>query len=110
MFLRHPIFVIGALQVGLTDGSRGEGAQLGPAVPAQGVDDGDDGVGDVLQMLRDLGLETNTLVIFSSDNGPANENGGDPRLFDSWGPLDGFKRDCWEGGIRVPTLACAAPS
>jgi arylsulfatase A-like enzyme len=65
----------------------------------------DDGVGDVLQLLRDMGLDQNTLVIFSSDNGPANENGSDPRLFDSWGPFDGFKRDCWEGGLREPTIA-----
>jgi len=65
----------------------------------------DDGVGDLLQLLRDLRLDTNTLVVFTSDNGPANENGADPRLFDSWGPLDGFKRDCWEGGVRVPTVA-----
>jgi len=35
----------------------------------------DDAVGDILQLLRDLGLETNTLVIFTSDNGPHNEDG-----------------------------------
>jgi arylsulfatase A-like enzyme len=64
----------------------------------------DDGVGDILQLLRDLGLDSNTLVVFTSDNGPANEAGSDPRLFDSWGPFDGFKRDCWEGGVREPTL------
>jgi len=65
----------------------------------------DDGVGDLLQLLRDLKLDDNTLVVFTSDNGPANEGGGDPRLFDSWGPFDGFKRDCWEGGIREPAIA-----
>ena len=65
----------------------------------------DDGVGDLLQLLRDLGLDRNTLVIFTSDNGPANEGGADPRNFDSWGPFDGFKRDCWEGGVREPTMA-----
>lgn len=64
----------------------------------------DDGVGDLLQLLRDLKIDDNTLVVFSSDNGPANEGGGDPRLFDSWGPFDGFKRDCWEGGVREPTI------
>ena len=64
----------------------------------------DDGVGDVLQTLRDMGIDQNTLVVFTSDNGPANENGSDPRLFDSWGPFDGFKRDCWEGGVREPTI------
>jgi arylsulfatase A-like enzyme len=64
----------------------------------------DDGVGDVVQLLRDLKLDRNTLVVFTSDNGPANEGGADPRLFDSWGPLDGFKRDCFEGGVREPTV------
>jgi arylsulfatase A-like enzyme len=64
----------------------------------------DDGVGDVMQLLRDLGIADNTLVVFTSDNGPANEGGADPRLFDSWGPFDGFKRDCFEGGVREPTI------
>jgi arylsulfatase A-like enzyme len=64
----------------------------------------DDAVGDILQLLRDLGLETNTLVIFTSDNGPHNEDGQDPRFFDSWGKMDGIKRDLWEAGVREPTL------
>ena len=70
----------------------------------------DDGVGDLLQLLRDLNIATNTLVIFSSDNGPANESDGgpytaDPRYFDSWANMDGIKRDLWEAGIREPTIA-----
>ncbi len=70
----------------------------------------DDGIGDLLQLLRDLGLATNTLVVFSSDNGPANEADGgaytsDPRLFDSWATMDGIKRDLWEAGVREPTIA-----
>jgi arylsulfatase A-like enzyme len=70
----------------------------------------DDGVGDVMQLLKDLNIADDTLVIFTSDNGPANEGNAkegssDPRLFDSWGPFDGFKRDCWEGGVREPTFA-----
>jgi hypothetical protein len=64
----------------------------------------DDGIGDLFQLLRDLHIDDNTLVVFTSDNGPANENGGDPRLFDSWGPFDGLKRDCWEGGIHEPAI------
>jgi arylsulfatase A-like enzyme len=64
----------------------------------------DDGVGDLLQTLRDLHIDDNTLVVFTSDNGPANEAGSDPRNFDSWGPFDGFKRDVWEGGVREPTI------
>jgi arylsulfatase A-like enzyme len=63
----------------------------------------DDGVGDVEQLLRDLKIDGNTLVVFTSDNGPSNE-GIDPRRFDSWGPFDGFKRDVWEGGVREPTI------
>ncbi|HEY4417515.1 MAG TPA: sulfatase-like hydrolase/transferase [Verrucomicrobiae bacterium] len=70
----------------------------------------DDGVGDLLQLLRDLDIATNTLVIFSSDNGPANESDGgsyisDPRYFDSWANMDGIKRDLWEAGVREPTIA-----
>lgn len=65
----------------------------------------DDCIGDLMQLLRDLHIENNTLVVFTSDNGPANEGGSDPRLFDSWGPFDGLKRDCWEGGIHEPTIA-----
>ena len=70
----------------------------------------DDGVGDLLQLLRDLKIATNTLVIFSSDNGPANENDrgpytSDPRYFDSWANMDGIKRDLWEAGVREPTIA-----
>jgi len=62
-------------------------------------------VGRVLDRLRELGIAENTLVIFSSDNGPHREGGNDPDYFDSNGPLRGIKRDLYEGGIRVPTLA-----
>ena len=70
----------------------------------------DDCVGDVVQTLRDLGLAENTLVVFSSDNGPHKEayTKGirySANAFDSFGPFDGIKRDAWEGGLRVPTLA-----
>lgn len=72
----------------------------------------DDAVTDLFQLLADLNIDDNTLVIFTSDNGPHNEAGydgkhighQDPRFFRSYGPLDGIKRDVWEGGIRVPTL------
>ena len=71
----------------------------------------DDAVGDLKQLLRDLKIDSNTLVIFSSDNGPSIESylKDEPLradFFDSFGPFDGIKRDCWEGGVRVPTLAC----
>ena len=62
-------------------------------------------VGSVIAKLEALGLAENTLVLFSSDNGPHLEGGADPDFFDSNGPWRGFKRDLYEGGIRVPTLA-----
>lgn len=62
-------------------------------------------VGKVLARLADLKLEQNTLVFFSSDNGPHREGGADPEFFDSAGPLRGFKRAMYEGGIRVPMIA-----
>ncbi|EMI45096.1 sulfatase-like hydrolase/transferase [Rhodopirellula sp. SWK7] len=70
----------------------------------------DDSVGDLLQTLRDLKIDENTLVVFSSDNGPHHESylkdvNYAPTSFQSYGPFDGTKRDTWEGGIRVPTLA-----
>jgi arylsulfatase A-like enzyme len=62
-------------------------------------------VGRVLDQLRELGLAENTLVIFTSDNGPHKEGGADPDFFDSNGSLRGIKRDMYEGGIRVPHIA-----
>jgi hypothetical protein len=73
----------------------------------------DDGVGDVMQLLRDLQLDQNTLVVFTSDNGPSIESylpdyyaPNHPDFFNSFGPFDGIKRDCWEAGVRMPTIAC----
>jgi arylsulfatase A len=65
----------------------------------------DDQVGDVIAKLKELGLEENTLFIFSSDNGPHAEGGADPEYFNSNGIYRGIKRDLYEGGIRVPTIA-----
>jgi arylsulfatase A-like enzyme len=62
-------------------------------------------VGEVMAKLKELGIEKNTLVIFTSDNGPHQEGGADPDYFDSNGPLKGYKRDLYEGGIRVPMIA-----
>lgn len=61
--------------------------------------------GEVLKEIKKLGIEKNTLVIFTSDNGPHIEGGADPDFFDSYGPLRGVKRDVYEGGIRVPMIA-----
>ncbi len=65
----------------------------------------DDGVGQILDELKALGLDQNTIVCFSSDNGPHREGGNDPDFFHSSGGLRGIKRALYEGGIRVPFLA-----
>jgi arylsulfatase A len=65
----------------------------------------DDTVGEVLAKLEELGIDDNTLVIFSSDNGAMSEGGWSRSYFNSSGPLRGGKRDLYEGGIRVPTIA-----
>jgi arylsulfatase A-like enzyme len=62
-------------------------------------------VGRVLDQLKKTGQDQNTLVIFTSDNGPHKEGGHDPDFFHSGGPLRGIKRDLYEGGIREPMLA-----
>lgn len=68
----------------------------------------DDAVADLTQLLKDLNIDEETMVVFTSDNGPHEESYGYgdyvPTFFDSYGPLDGIKRDVWEGGIRVPTI------
>jgi arylsulfatase A len=64
----------------------------------------DDYVGELTDMIRKLGLEKNTIIIFASDNGPHLEGGADPDYYDSNGPLKGYKRDLYEGGIRTPLL------
>lgn len=61
-------------------------------------------VGEILAELKSLGIDERTLVIFTSDNGPHREGGADPDFFKSYGPLKGFKRDVYEGGIRVPFI------
>ncbi len=62
-------------------------------------------VGDVLALLEEKGIADNTLVIFTSDNGPHREGGANPDFFDGYGPLRGCKRDLYEGGIRIPFIA-----
>lgn len=66
----------------------------------------DRSVGEILSKLEELGIADNTLVIFTSDNGPHKEGGADPAFFNSSGSLRGHKRSLYEGGIRVPFVAC----
>jgi arylsulfatase A-like enzyme len=62
-------------------------------------------VGRIIDELDRLGLSEDTVVLFTSDNGPHQEGGATPGYFGSSGPFRGIKRDLYEGGIRVPFLA-----
>jgi arylsulfatase A len=62
-------------------------------------------VGRIMSLLKDLALEDNTLVIFTSDNGPTFNGGSDSAFFESAKPLRGLKGSVYEGGIRVPYIA-----
>ena len=63
-------------------------------------------VGELMHKLEEKGLAENTLVIFTSDNGPHEEGGADPKFFGRDGKLKGLKRSCHEGGIRIPFIVC----
>jgi arylsulfatase A-like enzyme len=65
----------------------------------------DNQVGEILTLLQELGIDNNTIVMFTSDNGAHKEGGHDPRFWNSSGSLRGHKRDMHEGGIRAPMLA-----
>ncbi|MBX7132955.1 MAG: arylsulfatase [Fimbriimonadaceae bacterium] len=62
-------------------------------------------IGQVRATLEDLGIAKNTLIIFSSDNGPTFNGGTDSKFFQSAGPLRDLKTSVFEGGIRVPFVA-----
>lgn len=65
----------------------------------------DNQVGELLAMLEKLGVDHNTIILFSSDNGTHREGGHNPDFWHSSGGLRGHKRVMYEGGIRVPMLA-----
>ena len=91
----------------------GENFRLGPygsqpeshAAFAAMVDYLDMQVGEIVAKLKELGVYENTIIMFTSDNGPHLEGGADPDYFDSNGIYTGYKRDLYEGGIRVPMIA-----
>jgi arylsulfatase A-like enzyme len=62
-------------------------------------------VGEIMKKVEELGIAENTIIIFTSDNGPHTEGGADPDYFNSNGSFRGTKRDLYEGGIRVPMIA-----
>ena len=61
-------------------------------------------VGEVVSTLKAKGIEDNTLIFFTSDNGPHEEGGADPIEIRASGPFRGGKRDLYDGGIRVPFI------
>ncbi len=61
-------------------------------------------VGEIMDKLKEKGLDDNTIVIFTSDNGPHEEGGADPTFFNRDGLLKGIKRSTHEGGIRIPFI------
>ena len=65
----------------------------------------DEQVGEIRKKVEELGIADNTIIIFTSDNGPHLEGGANPDFFDSNAHLKGYKRDLYEGGIRVPMIA-----
>jgi arylsulfatase A len=65
----------------------------------------DDYVGRIYAALEAKGVAENTLLIFTSDNGPHDEGGGDPEFFKASAPYKGMKRDVYDGGIHVPMIA-----
>jgi arylsulfatase A len=62
-------------------------------------------VGRIMSLLKELDLDKNTLVIFTSDNGPTFNGGTDSAFFESAKPFRGLKASVYEGGIRVPYIA-----
>jgi len=116
---KHPFFLYFAMNVphanneagnkGMEVPDLGEFAKKNWPEPEKGfgamIQNIDRDTGRILDLLKELKIARNTLVIFTSDNGPHQEGGHKADYFDSNGPYRGIKRDLTEGGIRVPTIA-----
>ena len=116
---KHPFFLYFAMNVphanneagnkGMEVPDLGEFAKKNWPEPEKGfgamIRNIDRDTGRILDLLKELKIARNTLVIFTSDNGPHQEGGHKADYFDSNGPYRGIKRDLNEGGIRVPTIA-----
>ncbi len=61
-------------------------------------------IGEILDVLEEEGLADNTIIFFSSDNGPHDEGGADPDFFEASKPYKGMKRELYDGGIHVPMI------
>ncbi|WP_377110240.1 sulfatase-like hydrolase/transferase [Pseudoalteromonas sp. R86517] len=64
----------------------------------------DDYVGQITKVLDEKGILENTIIVFTSDNGPHDEGGADPKYLKAASPYKGQKRDLYDGGIHVPML------
>ena len=64
----------------------------------------DSAVGMIMHELKKHAMDEDTLILFTSDNGPANEGGSNPAFFQSAGPFRGTKGNLHEGGLRVPMI------
>lgn len=117
-----PFFLYLALTIPHANNERNRGLGDGQEVPDYGIYEDkpwsrpnkgqaamitrmDRDMGRLFAKLEELEIDEDTLVIFTSDNGHHREGGNDPEFFDANGPLRGMKRDLYEGGIRVPTIA-----
>jgi arylsulfatase A-like enzyme len=65
----------------------------------------DANIGQLLEQLKKLNIESNTVIFFTSDTGPQMNGGVDPKLFQSTGPFRGICGDLYDGGLRVPMIA-----
>lgn len=117
-----PFFLFISYTIPHANNEAGQFGEHGMEVPDQGIYAGnnwpepekskaamisrmDRDIGRICARLKQLGADEDTLIMFSSDNGPHKEGGVKPDFFDSNGRLRGIKRDLYEGGIRVPMIA-----